>query len=312
MFKQEIIDYCLALSDTYEDTSFNGSWITIRHKDNQQSFAHIFVYQNKLCVNIKAPPDKADFLRQVFNDVTPGHRMNKQHWNTVTTGGDVSDDELRLMITDSYHVTKPKPRPVRVAAAKPAKTLWPENFYRAVLRDKFTTVPANYDETIEYVLSNRLKPREKDIVLSRLRDGKTFGAIGKGYNIGESRTSAVFRRSIRKLFRSGWLLLAESVDAAIKDKEAREQHEYQQRRNLLIETHGEQAVLVMESIAIANAGFNKMMVMDLEKAGIVTLACLAMKTEAELTKLSYGGTGTRKKIDRVIAKAKEQIPAPAE
>ncbi|MEG2711368.1 MAG: hypothetical protein RSB18_10250 [Clostridia bacterium] len=39
--------------------------------------------------------------------------MNKVHWNTVSLGGDVSDDELFDMIASSFALTKPhtKKRP---------------------------------------------------------------------------------------------------------------------------------------------------------------------------------------------------------
>ena len=34
--------------------------------------------------------------------------MNKTHWNTVTLGGDVLDDELKRQIGRSYDLIKPK------------------------------------------------------------------------------------------------------------------------------------------------------------------------------------------------------------
>jgi len=37
-------------------------------------------------------------LRQVFEDLTPGWHMNKNHRNTVKFDGDVSDDELKRRI----------------------------------------------------------------------------------------------------------------------------------------------------------------------------------------------------------------------
>jgi predicted DNA-binding protein (MmcQ/YjbR family) len=36
--------------------------------------------------------------------------MNKQHWNTVTLGGDVPDEELQRQIGASYDLIKPKER----------------------------------------------------------------------------------------------------------------------------------------------------------------------------------------------------------
>ena len=59
-------------------------------------------------LNLKCDPFEADFLRQAFKDVTPGWHMNKTHWNTITLGGDVSDDELKRQICTSYDLMKPK------------------------------------------------------------------------------------------------------------------------------------------------------------------------------------------------------------
>ena len=47
---------------------------------------------------------------QAFADVIPAYHMNKEHWNTVTLGGDVPDAELRQMVEWSYDLIKPKPK----------------------------------------------------------------------------------------------------------------------------------------------------------------------------------------------------------
>ena len=53
---------------------------------------------------------RLDFLRQAYEDVTPGYHMNKTHWNTIMLGGDVPEDELKRMIERSYDLIKPKVR----------------------------------------------------------------------------------------------------------------------------------------------------------------------------------------------------------
>ena len=115
MTRQEIICYCLSLPLTYEDYPFDniadaGAWTVMRHKGNKKSFALIYERNGKLCVNLKCDPFEADFLRQAFVDVTPAYHMNKVHWNTVTLGGDVPDEELLRMIEASYGLIKPKMR----------------------------------------------------------------------------------------------------------------------------------------------------------------------------------------------------------
>jgi len=118
MTKRELIEYCLTLPAAYEDYPFDGAeahsddgtWAMMRHKVNKKGFAHIYERNGRLCTNLKCDPFEADFLRQVFENVTPGWHMNKTHWNTVTLGGDVSEDELKRMIERSYNLIKPKVR----------------------------------------------------------------------------------------------------------------------------------------------------------------------------------------------------------
>ena len=116
--RQEIINYCLTLPETYTDYPFekleahsdDGTWAMMRHRVNRKGFAHIYERNGKLCVNLKCDPAEADFLRQIYEDVTPGWHMNKTHWNTVTLGGDVPEDKLKRMIESSYELIKPKVR----------------------------------------------------------------------------------------------------------------------------------------------------------------------------------------------------------
>ena len=116
MTKRELIDYCLTFPAAYEDYPFDGeaahsddgTWAMIRHKVNKKGFAHIYERSGKLRVNLKSDPFEADLLRQAFEDVTPSWHMNKEHWNTITLGGDVPEDVLKQRIERSYDLIKPK------------------------------------------------------------------------------------------------------------------------------------------------------------------------------------------------------------
>ena len=115
MTKRELIDYCLTFPTAYENYPFDsiagvGTWTVMRHMTNNKSFALIYERNGKLCVNLKCEPMRADFLRSVYQSVTPGWHMNKVHWNTVTMGGDVPVEDLYDMIQHSFDLTKPKVR----------------------------------------------------------------------------------------------------------------------------------------------------------------------------------------------------------
>ena len=113
--RQALIDFCLTFPAVYEDYPFDDivdarAWTVMRHRANKKSFALIYAWNGKLCVNLKCEPLEADFLRQAFECVTPAYHMNKVHWNTVTPDGDVPEEELKRMIERSYDLIKPKAR----------------------------------------------------------------------------------------------------------------------------------------------------------------------------------------------------------
>ena len=116
MTRQDLIDFCLTFPAAYEDYPFDdpnttdNPWTIMRYKTNKKSFACIHVLRGRLCVNLKCDPLEADFLRGAFKDVEPGFHMNKTHWNTVYPDGDVPEDELHRMISNSYDLIKPKVR----------------------------------------------------------------------------------------------------------------------------------------------------------------------------------------------------------
>jgi predicted DNA-binding protein (MmcQ/YjbR family) len=115
MTRIELINYCLTLPFAYEDYPFDEidddkRWTVMRHKTNKKTFAMIYERNEKLCINLKCDPHEADLLRQIFVDLTPGWHMNKTHWNTITLGGDVPEDEIKRMIERSYRLIKPKAR----------------------------------------------------------------------------------------------------------------------------------------------------------------------------------------------------------
>ena len=110
MTKRELIDYCLTYPAAYEDYPFDETTAVVRHGGNKKIFALIISHGERLFVNLKCDPIKADILRTVFESVVPGWHMNKTHWNTVYIGGNVPTDEVHDMIHHSYDLIKPKVR----------------------------------------------------------------------------------------------------------------------------------------------------------------------------------------------------------
>lgn len=112
MTKNELLSYCLTYADSYEDHPFSDdpNWVALRHKSNKKTFAFIYERNEKLCANLKCDPIRSDFLREVFEGVTPAYHMNKTHWNTVYIN-EVPEDELYDMLAHSYKLTAQKLAP---------------------------------------------------------------------------------------------------------------------------------------------------------------------------------------------------------
>ena len=105
MTKRELIDLCLSFAGSVEDYPFEDEHCIVRHGGNRKWFALILELDGQLCINLKCEPMQADFWRSVYKDCRPGWHMNKQHWNTIYTGGDVPEEALTAMIADSYKLT---------------------------------------------------------------------------------------------------------------------------------------------------------------------------------------------------------------
>jgi len=52
--------------------------------------------------NVKCDPERAVELREQHSEVIPGYHMNKKHWNTVHTDGNLTRRQLCEMIDHSY------------------------------------------------------------------------------------------------------------------------------------------------------------------------------------------------------------------
>lgn len=109
MTRKDLLALCLGHPGAYEDYPFrDDSWACVRHGAGGKIFAFVYHRHGALRVNLKCEPMRADFYRQVYENVEEGYHLNHRHWNTVTPGGDVPLNELRSMIRHSYELTAPK------------------------------------------------------------------------------------------------------------------------------------------------------------------------------------------------------------
>lgn len=101
MKAEQLKEYCLSKEGAEEYYPFDN--VTACFKVSGKIFA-ITLFDFPLSINLKCDPELAADLREKYEDVKPGFHMNKKHWNTVLTEGEISDKELIKMIDHSYEL----------------------------------------------------------------------------------------------------------------------------------------------------------------------------------------------------------------
>jgi len=104
---EQLRNYALSKPDVEESFPFGED--TLVFKVNGKIFLLIGLDNQPLQFNVKCNPDKAIELREEFPDsVLPGYHMNKKHWNTIVVNGQLSNQQLKEMVDDSYNLVKGK------------------------------------------------------------------------------------------------------------------------------------------------------------------------------------------------------------
>jgi predicted DNA-binding protein (MmcQ/YjbR family) len=110
---EEIRDYCLAKPGVTEGLPFGED--TLVFKVGEKIFLLTSLSGGNR-FNVKCDPEYATELREQYAEVQPGYHMNKKHWNTVYTDGNLTRIQIAGMIDHSYTlVLKGLPKNVRAA-----------------------------------------------------------------------------------------------------------------------------------------------------------------------------------------------------
>lgn len=96
---EEIRDYCLVKPGVTEGLPFGQD--TLVFKVGAKLFLLTSLSQGDR-FNVKCEPEHAIELREQHPEVQPGYHMNKKHWNTVHTDGNLTRRQICDMIDHSY------------------------------------------------------------------------------------------------------------------------------------------------------------------------------------------------------------------
>ncbi|SHJ35317.1 Predicted DNA-binding protein, MmcQ/YjbR family [Malonomonas rubra DSM 5091] len=94
--------YLLSKPGAAEDFPFDR--VSLVLKVGGKMFAIVATQKDPLWINLKCDPVRAEVLRDQYGAVQPGWHMNKRHWNTLVLDGSVPDEEIKMMIDDSYEL----------------------------------------------------------------------------------------------------------------------------------------------------------------------------------------------------------------
>ncbi len=108
--RKEVLAYGLSFPDTYQDAPFHDdNWQLVRYKGNKKAFLWTYERDGFINLNVKVDPDMAYFWRSAYESVIPGYHQNKDHWNTVILDGSIPDEDVKLMIEQSYELISDSP-----------------------------------------------------------------------------------------------------------------------------------------------------------------------------------------------------------
>lgn len=98
---EDFRDYCLAKPGVTEETPFGDNTLVFKVGGKIFALTDIIEFTG---MNLKCDPVKAVELRETYEEVQPGYHMNKKHWNTISTKGNLSDKVIQEWIDQSYYL----------------------------------------------------------------------------------------------------------------------------------------------------------------------------------------------------------------
>jgi predicted DNA-binding protein (MmcQ/YjbR family) len=97
---KEFHEYLLSYPNVVLDFPF-GETVAV-YKVHDKMFALVNEQSDPIKISLKCDPLLAQTLRDKYETVMPGYRLNKKHWNTMILTGQLPWDEIQGLIRHSY------------------------------------------------------------------------------------------------------------------------------------------------------------------------------------------------------------------
>lgn len=69
-------------------------------------FAYLEIGKQLPRISLRADPQLAKVLRERYEEVSPGQKLDKRVWNTIIVSGQLSFEELTALIDHSYQLAE--------------------------------------------------------------------------------------------------------------------------------------------------------------------------------------------------------------
>ena len=97
--------YCLQKKGVSEEFPFDGSTLVYKVMGKMFALTNVDTFES---INLKCDPGIALQLRELYEGVSPGYHMNKNHWNTIKIDGRIPDPLIYQWIDNSYNLVVEK------------------------------------------------------------------------------------------------------------------------------------------------------------------------------------------------------------
>lgn len=97
---KQLEDYILAKPATKLEYPF-GEGVAV-YKVMERMFALVDEKKTPTNISLKCDPQLAVTLREKYDEVQGGYHLNKRHWNTIVTTGQLDLGEIFALIDHSY------------------------------------------------------------------------------------------------------------------------------------------------------------------------------------------------------------------
>lgn len=102
MTHDQIEVYILSLPKVERGAPF-GDEVAV-YTVNDEMFALLQLHKNPVNVSLRCDPQLATVLRENYETVMPGQKLDRRHWNTIILSGQLPWEEIKGLIDHAYYL----------------------------------------------------------------------------------------------------------------------------------------------------------------------------------------------------------------